>query len=1813
LARWLPDGRLEYLGRIDQQIKLRGYRIEPGEIEARLLELPGVQGAAVILHHDAQGDPYLCAYAAGSRLPEPEELRSALQLVLPPYMVPAHIVPLAELPVTPSGKLDRRALPKPELQALDSTVPPRTAMEAALFRLWQEVLGREGLGIGDDFFRIGGHSLKAAMLVSRIHAQLQREVSLRDIFRCPTIESLARLLEEGTDSPYADIAAAPPQASYPVSSAQKRLYILQQLEGAELSYNMPGVLELAGGLDRARLEQALQALVRRHEALRTSFVLVDGEPRQRILPVEELQLELSYIHAEELWQNGSGEAGGRREAGQDMTYAAHKTAVSESTAGAAWEPGANTLPSDAPDASSKTSSQAAPDHSSPDRLSAPVQAYIRDFVRPFRLEEAPLVRAGLIELGPERHLLLIDMHHIVADGVTMELLAGDWMRLYEGEELTRLTLQYKDYACWQEEFLRSGRVRQQQRYWEAQLAGELTPLELPADRVRPAVRSFAGDRLRFELDAPLTEGLRQLAAETGSTMYMVLLALYTAWLSRLSGQEEVLVGTPVAGRPHSALEGIAGMFVNTLVIRTRPQYHAAFRDYLQEIRQTSLEALEHADVPFETLVESLQAQRDLSRNPLFDAMFAWQNMDKAGRQSPSLRMQPRPLESPAAKFDLTLYAEEGEGRIVCELEYSTALFRRDTIRRWTAGFLELARAFSANPGLPLTEAPLLSEAQQRDLIEVCSGSQPPYPTEGAPATLHGLFAERVKLTPERTALISGDASWTFSELDGLAARTAALLRRYGVKPGGTAAIMAERSPEMVASILGVLRTGAAYVPLDAGYPAERTAYLLEDSGAAVLLALTDPPAGLQLSVPVITWEQVLNEQPDLMPEAVPTDIYQPQHPAYLIYTSGSTGLPKGVVIRHDSAVNLLRAMQDRYPVGPEDRHLFKTAYTFDVSVAELFSGLLAGSALVILPPGQEKDPLAIARTMNQHGVTHVNFVPSMLRAFLEHTGSSGADALNRMKYVFSVGEAIPSELLREFYTVTRDVPIVNLYGPTEATIYATTGILPAHPASPNCFIGTPLNHMRAYVLNPSDCLQPAGVPGELHLAGIGTAAGYRNREELNRDRFVPDPFVPGGMMYRTGDLALLRPDGTLEYIGRTDHQVKIRGYRIELGEIESQLLRIDGIRQAVAAAQPDDRGDKVLCAYLAGDAVPDASVLRGKLSSHLPQYMVPAHFIRLDSLPLNANGKVDRKALPLPGAQSAAAEDYAPPRNDSEAMLVRLYQEVLRVEQVGIDDHFFWLGGDSIKALQVISRLHALGMNLMLKDLFEAPTVRGLAPHLTAAHHAADQGPVTGDIPLSPIQRWFFGQHLEEAHHYNQSVLLHASQGFDEAAVRIALQKLCAHHDALRTIFIPPAAEDGLWQQRNLGTDGDHFRLEVLHVEAHIEAHIEAQVEAQVEAHAEAGVLTPILRELQSGFRLTEGPLLQAGLLRGEKGDSLLLAIHHLVVDGVSWRIVVEDFLMAYRDAVRGESPAPFPPKTRSFQEFSRRLTGYAEEAQLHSELPYWLETVESVSGGLPYDHPLEEDLAGDEAFERVELPEEMTRNLLTDANRAYLTEINELLLSALGLAVSRWSGLPSVPVMLEGHGREDLWGDMDVSRTVGWFTSMYPVNLPVRPEGDNAMARVIVGVKEALRRIPDKGLGYGVLRWLHEPGGSHLQAAERKPEIGFNYLGQWDEDRLADYGISLVSVEPSAMTGARNARPFALEVTGSVIRGRLQLDLRYSAKRFRSESVRRLAALLQEALEETVSHCQHVEEPVQSLSDFQDQELTDDELESILTKIGTW
>ncbi|QYK69497.1 non-ribosomal peptide synthetase [Paenibacillus sp. S02] len=1742
LAAWLPDGNIEYLGRIDHQVKIRGYRIELDEIETRLLNVEGVEEAVVLARQDGGGEKALVAYFVADRTLTVSEIRTSLAQGIPGYMIPSYFVQLERMPLTTNGKVDRKALPEPQgdIQTGVEYVAPRNQTESQLVKIWEEVLGYSGIGVLDNFFELGGHSLRATNLVSKIQKEMNVELPLRDVFRYTTVESMAGAIASLEETRHSSIPKAEEKAYYPVSSAQKRLYVLHQLDSSELNYNLPSALQLGGALNETKVEKALTALVARHDMLRTGFEIVNGEPVQRIHPLVAFKVE-------------------KLQASEDQ-----------------------------------------------------VAAILEGFIQPFDLTQPPLLRALLIELEKEKFLLALDIHHIGSDGLSMDVLLREFVRLYNGEELPELRIQYKDYAVWQQSEEQRQRIKRQEEYWRGVFSSELPVLELPLDFSRPAVQQFDGQTLTFTLDAEKSEALKRLAGDSGTTLYMLLLAAYSVLLHKYAGQEDIVVGTPIAARSHADLQPIIGMFVNTLALRLGPAAERTFLDYLQEVKETTLGAYEHQDYPFEELVEALQVSRDLSRNPLFDTMFSLQKHESLDLTLEGLQWSLFDIEEKTAKFDLSFDIVEADNELVCKIEYATSLFRQETMVRLAGHYEQLLASILAQPGARISDLDILTDREKHDLLVgfgVASSAlakQPAAEGTGLEAdeswrerTIHELFEEQAERTPEQVAVVYEDSRLTYRELNERANRLARSLRALGVQADQPIAIMAERSLEMIVGIYAILKAGGAYVPIDPQFPQERIRYMLEDSGARLLLiqshlresasfAGTEPLGGLSLvdlNDPSAYDEDGSNLEPASGPE----------HLAYVIYTSGSTGKPKGVMVEHRPVINRLLWMQNAYPIDSRDTILQKTAITFDVSVWELFWWAWTGAKVCLLPPGGEKNPETILDTIERQAVTTMHFVPSMLHAFLEYVERQPSEdlgnKLSSLKRVFASGEALATSHVSRFWqwiaSSVNQAQLINLYGPTEATVDVSYYDCGPEETNVSVPIGKPISNIRLYIVKEgTTALQPIGVPGELCIAGEGLARGYLNRPELTVEKFVECPFTPGGRMYRTGDLARWLPDGNIEYMGRIDHQVKIRGYRIELGEVEAQVLKVASVQEAVVIAREDEAGQKHLCAYFVADKPLAASELRSALAEDLPTYMIPSYFVQLERMPLTHSGKLDRKVLPAPESSVLVGTEYVAPRTPAEQTLVGVWQKVLGTGRpIGVMDNFFELGGDSIKSIQVSSRLYQAGYKLEIKHLFKYPTVAELSPYLQPVLRRADQGAATGETRLTPIQRWFFEQSFAEPHHFNQAVMLYREEGYDEAALRQAVRKLAEHHDALRLVFRRTESGYAAWNRGIAESDGELYSLEVIYFRGMTDC---AQA---IEAKA---------NKLQRSIDLQAGPLLKLGLFRCADGDHLLIAIHHLVVDGVSWRILLEDFAAGYEQALRGQQ-IRLPLKTDSFQMWAKQLADYANGPALESEREYWQHIEQLTYEPLPKDFEQGRSKLKDSGLVTVRWTAEETEQLLKQAHRAYHTEMNDLLLAALGLAVQAWSGRERVLVNLEGHGREELLPDVDITRTVGWFTSQFPVVL--EPGHAQALGHQVKQVKESLRCIPNKGIGYGILRYSSAPRDGERFALE--PEISFNYLGQFDQDYESS-GSRPSPFSPGSDSSPNAVMDYVLDINGMVSEGVQELTIRYGETQYKRETVERLGTLLHSSLRDIISHCVSKERPELTPSDVLLQDVTLEELERL-------
>ncbi|MEC2066182.1 non-ribosomal peptide synthetase [Bacillus inaquosorum] len=1714
-GRFLPDGTIEYIGRFDDQVKIRGYRIELKEIETVLRQAPGVKEAAVLARDVSAEEKELVAYIVpekGNNLPN---LYRHLAGTLPPYMIPASITNISRMPLTSSGKLDRSALPEPENNASLTYMPPRTLIEADLAHIWEDVLNKQQIGIRDDFFQLGGQSLKAAALVSRIHKKLNVELPLSEVFSYPTVESMAVKLTSLKEHAFTQIEPADQREVYPLSFSQKRLYALHQLADDSTGYNMPVVLELRGNLDRQRLRSVLTELVNRHEALRTVFVLDRGEPVQIIYPEMAFDLKELEMESEQM-----------------------------------------------------------------------LESTIESFIKPFDLSSGPLFRACVITMGNNRGFLLLDMHHIIADGVSMSTLVQEFTDLYCRKELPALNLHYKDFAVWQQEKYPKELYKKQEVYWLDQLGGSLPVLELPLDKTRPRLPDFSGGTIEVNIDKDTADELHRLMVETGTTLYMILLAVYSILLSKLSGQEDIVVGTPAAGRPHADLERVIGMFVNTLAMRSQPEGHKTFSSYLQDIRHLALTAYEHQDYPFEELADKLDTQREVNRNPLFDAMLVLQSSEDFQFEVPGLSISSVTPKHDISKFDLTLHAEEHSGGIHCRFEYSTALFEEETIARWASHFIELVKSVTADTKMRISDMQLLP-AVERNLLLEKMGQYAAYPRN---ENIVSLFEKKAAEHPEHLAVVYGHSQLTYRNLNEKAERTAAMLIKQGVRTGDIVGLMLDRSPDMIIGILSILKAGGAYLPIDPEYPQERISFMLNDSGAEMLLTEHGQNKPADYNGHILYINEVEND-------SIPADLKiqtLADQPAYVIYTSGTTGQPKGVIVEHRNVISLLKHQNLPFVFGHEDVWTFFHSYCFDFSVWEMFGALLNGSTLVVVSKETARDPHAFRLLLKKERVTVLNQTPTAFYGLM-HEDQNHTDRLN-IRYVIFGGEALQPGMLQSWNKKYPDTDLINMYGITETTVHVTFKKLSAADIAKNkSNIGRPLSTLQAYVMDAHMNLQPIGVPGEMYIGGEGVARGYLNRDELTADRFVPNPYLPGDRLYRTGDLAKRLSNGELEYLGRIDDQVKVRGHRIELGEIQAALLQLPIVKEAAVITRTDEQGQAAVYAYMVtkDQQAANTSKIRTSLKTKLPDFMLPARLIQIDSIPLTVNGKLDQKALPEPDKHDYIADDISP-RNEIEKVMAEIWEELLDVEELGVSANFFELGGDSIKALQVCARLKQRGFETTVREMFEHQTLGELSARVRKALHVIDQGPVEGEITWTPIQQWFFSQSLE-IHHFNQSVMLYRTERFDEIALKKVLKSLVIHHDALRIVC---RYEDGRPVQINRGIDlpdKELYALELFDVKDNL-----------TEAHNR---IKEAASQMQEHMRLETGPLLHAGLFRTENGDHLFLTIHHLVVDAVSWRILFEDFSTAYKQAVSGET-IKLPQKTDSYLTYSQSIADYSKSRQIQREAAYWDERENRHIQPIPKDNEAAPNTFKDTEVIDFNLSRHHTELLLTAANKAYSTEMNDILLTALGLALQQWTGYDQFKISMEGHGRESYLEDIDISRTVGWFTSIYPVWLDMshsdHKNKDERLGHLIKQTKDMLHRIPHKGAGYGVLKYTNKKWGSE----KGSPDISFNYLGQFDQD-IQSKAFEVSDIKPGNEISPNWERPHALDISGAVSSGCLNMHMIYNRLQFEKKTIQTFAGHFKQTLENIIEHCTGKENREWSASDFTDEDLTLDELSEIMGAVN--
>ncbi len=1573
LARWLPEGNLEFLGRMDFQVKVRGFRIELGEIESVLVSHEEIKEAVVTAREDASGGSYLCAYVIpeGAAEDNDEEislpaggvagLNEFLSNGLPDYMIPTYFTPLAAFPLTPNGKIDRRALPEPEAVSTDVYVAPRDEVEEKLVSIWRDVLNMENgetlVGIDDNFFQLGGHSLRATVMASRVHKELAVKVPLGEIFKHPTIRGLSGFIKGAEGERYEKIEPAEIKPYYPMSSAQRRLYILQEMEPGTIGYNMPQRMHLDGDLDKDCLERSFKELVARHEGLRTSFLMKDETPVQRVH--DRVPFEIEYF-----------------EIGADGAKS--------------WE------------------------------------GIYAGFVRPFDLSQAPLLRVGLIESGDENPLLLLDMHHIITDGTSQAILTGEFNALYNGEKLPPLRLQYKDFSEWQNSPGQKERLARQGTYWKEVFSGDVPVLNLPYDFPRPLMQRFEGGTIGFRLGAAETGKLRELARVEGGTLFMCLLSIFNILLARLSGQEDIVVGTPIAARRHADLENVIGMMVNTLALRAYPAAEKKTRDFVQEVKQFTLEAFENQEYPFEDLVEGVSIQWDTGRNPLFDAMFDLQNQaqwtQSKGRDSETAEESEAAdtvgytFEEGISRFDIHLTGVESGNGLYFALRYCSKLFKRETMASFAGYFkrLVLEAASEAGEGR-ICDLDMLEADEKEQLVRTFNTTDVEF---AADKCIHQLLEEQAARTPELGAITGrgeGETgewySLSYKELNQRADSLAVTLRKRGLKADQLVGVMVERSIDMMAALLAVLKAGGAYVPLDPDYPADRVAYILEHSGASLILAQRELVKQKELNIDGSGTEWLFIDDESVWAtdtgETVSTDV-NAGNLAYVIYTSGSTGRPKGVMIEHRPFSNFIKGITDVIPFGKDDCILSLTTISFDIFGLETFLPLCCGSRVVMGTFEEQVNGDAAAAVMADESVTHLQLTPSRLTLLL--ASDEARRGLGELNYLMVGGEAFPPKLLDEAREVVRG-KIYNMYGPTETTVWSCIKDVSAGEV---LNIGKPIANTQVYILGKGDTLQPVNVAGELCIGGSGLGRGYFASPELTEKKFIPMPENliralidrkvqspergqeanngsvsdkpplspkaahiggPGGAaplpagrplgeppeasewgkIYRTGDLARWLPEGNLEFLGRMDFQVKVRGFRIELGEIESVLVSHEEIKEAVVTAREDASGGSYLCAYVIPEgaaedndeeiSLPAGGVagLNEFLSNGLPDYMIPTYFTPLAAFPLTPNGKIDRRALPEPEAVST--DVYVAPRDRVEEALASIWRDVLNLDEakrpVGIDDNFFQLGGHSLRATVMASRVYKkLGARIPLGEIFRNPTLKGIAGYIKGVEKDAEVMVTAAEkkeyyvLSATQKQLYFFQQLDEENISYHMPLVVPVGKDIDREKLEWVFRQLVARHESLRTSFELVGDEP----------------VQRVHADVSIQLeYSEATDDSNgVNEEATGTSLDRRVKNFIRPFDLSKAPLIRVGVIERKSGSSyLVLDIHHIITDGISQEILTQEFKTLYNGGT-------LPPLRIQYKDYCQWRHVQKQSEILAQQESYWLKQFESGAPviALPTDYP---------------------------------------------------------------------------------------------------------------------------------------------------------------------------------------------------------------------------------------------------------------------
>jgi len=1638
LARWLAEGNIEYLGRKDYQVKIRGFRIELGEIENQILCNEHIQEVVVIDKEAKSGEKYLCAYIVPQNIENKkqdsflEKLKTFLSLRLPNYMIPSNILLLEKIPLNPNGKVDRKLLSELSDNLTGRPyIAPRNTLEKKLRDIWYDILDRNPLhiqqpiGIDDNFFDLGGHSLKVMQMTSKLHKEYQIKLSLVEIFKTPTIRELANTISTAIHHEYSTLEPVEKKGYYELTSMQKRLFILQYMDehGTGIVYNIPSVWTLTGHINKKKFEEVFQQLIQRHESLRTSFHMINEAPVQKIHSQVEFQIE----------------------------YYNYKESSSESKHIVKTKP---TL------------------HEN----NQPLEAIINSFLRPFDLSRAPLLRGGLVKSSPpaaeadnkqDKAFLILDMHHIISDGMSMNVLIKDFVSLYRDITLSPLKNQYKDFTEWRNKKQQITSIKQQEIYWLKEFSGELPILELPFDYKRPPLHDFEGSTLTFEISIEMKNSLETLAQKAGTTLYILFLTLFNIFLSKLSSQEDIVVGSPIAGRRHSDLESIIGMFVNTLALRNYPSGKKQFNKFLEEVNERTLQALENQEYQYEELVEKTSTNRDLGRNPLFETMLVMQNMDNVGIDIPGLGIVPYKFEQKIAKFDLTLIAVNSTEKMQFTFEYRTKLFKQKTIERYIGYFLKIIQNVIVDKKRPISSIEMLTDKEKKRILQDFNTTDVTFPVY---KTIFQLFTEQVEKSPDNIALVIQEKqkkiprsplvhknnsynmiALSYNALNLMVHHQSIFLIEEGVQPETPVAIKVERSIEMIIGILGILKSGGAYLPIDPVYPKERINYILTDSKAEFLLTTKNLEEMVELDKNETKQSQIKTilinldilrikmksirsaviQAPDTQLSTVTDHSHTATTLAYVIYTSGTTGRPKGVLVEHRQAVNTLICRREEYKFSSQATAMQLFSFSFDGFVTSFFTPIISGAKIIIITEKEIKNLDKIKQAIQLHKVTHFICVPALFGAILESTSFV---ELKNLKTITLAGDSVTSNLLEQVKQKIHSIEIAIEYGVTEAAVMSTMNR--HQEKTKEISIGKPTWNTNIFILGAYNDIKPIGIPGELYIGGAGISRGYLNNPELTEERFFYIPTISKKILkskkiYKTGDLARWLLDGNIEFLGRTDQQVKIRGFRIELGEIENHLSQYKGIAEVVVNPVKI-KEEKLLCAYYTGEKKIEVNGLKEFLARKLPGYMIPSYFVKLESIPITINGKIDRKALPAP--QLRIGEKYTAPIHEVEKKIVEIWSNILGIpkENIGIYDNFFHLGGHSLKATLLAMEISKVfNIEFLLTAVFAHPTVKEMANTVQKSRKnifiTINPQEKKEYYPMSSTQkRLFFLQQLENiGTSYNTPTLLKVEGKLDETLFKRVLEELTQRHEALRTAFCLV----------------NNKPVQVVHQEVNITPTLK-NISQKLNTLHSSNQLLEYLDKYHQPFNLSKAPLLRVVLMALDGGGYVIFYdTHHIICDGTSVGILVTDFIELYFQ----KTLLPLKLQYKDFTFWQNHL--YKSTTGI-KQVEYWINVYRDISNGakiprlkLPTDYPRPDtqSFVGDQYEFKLESKD---LKKLKSLNLRYGTTLYMSLLAIFNVLLYKYTDQEDIIV---GSGTNERI-HQDIQGVLGMFVNTLPIRNYPKP-----------------------------------------------------------------------------------------------------------------------------------------------------------------------